>query len=123
MSGDAEPDLKDKGEKCMAKKDVIWDNSTTKRATDSGIEKMIKVRFKDPQLPPDQNIREKYINANGTVFQAINAARDAFNIPEVVPIALLFKGRRMNPSSNISTYGIIQDALLMIVPDQIKGGK
>lgn len=106
----------------MAKKDVIWDNSTTKRATDSGIEKMIKVRFKDPQLPPDQNIREKYINANGTVFQAINAARDAFNIPEVVPIALLFKGRRMNPSSNISTYGIMQDAMLMIVPDQIKGG-
>ena len=97
----------------MSKKDVIWDDSD---------EKMIKVRFKDPQLPPDQNIREKYINVNGTVFQAINAARDAFNIPEVVPIALLFKGRRMNPSSNLSNYGIQQDALLMIVPDQIKGG-
>ena len=97
----------------MSKKDVIWDDS---------VEKMIRVRFKDPQLPPDQNIREKYINANGTVFQAINAARDAFSIPEVVPIALLFKGRRMNPSNNLSNYNIKQDALLMIVPDQIKGG-
>ena len=83
---------------------------------------MIKVRFKDPQLPPDQNIREKYINMNGPVFHAITAARDAFNIPEVVPIALLFKGRRMNPSSNLTTYNIEENALLMIVPDQIKGG-
>ena len=106
----------------MSKKDVVWDDSITRKSSNSGIEKMIKVRFKDPQLPPDQNIREKYINSNGTVFTAINAARDAFSIPEVVPIALLFKGRRMNPSSNLSSYGIEQDALLMIVPDQIKGG-
>ncbi len=106
----------------MSKKDVVWEDSSTKKSSDSGIEKMIKVRFKDPQLPPDQNIREKYINSNGTVFTAINAARDAFNIPEVVPIALLFKGRRMNPSSNLASYGIEKDALLMIVPDQIKGG-
>ncbi len=106
----------------MSKKDVVWDSSSTGKAPDNGIEKMIKVRFKDPQLPPDQNIREKYININGTVFQAIIAARDAFNIPEVVPIALLFKGRRMNPSNNLSSYGIEQNAILMIVPDQIKGG-
>ena len=106
----------------MSKKDIIWDSSSTKKSPDSDIEKMIKIRFKDPQLPPDQNIREKYININGTVFQAITAARDAFNIPEVVPIALLFKGRRMNPSNNLSSYGIEQNAILMIVPDQIKGG-
>ena len=109
----------------MSKKDVIWDSRDPrdpKKSPDNGIEKMIKIRFKDPQLPPDQNIREKYININGTVFQAITAARDAFNIPEVVPIALLFKGRRMNPSNNLSSYGIEQNAILMIVPDQIKGG-
>ncbi|MHA1940337.1 MAG: hypothetical protein ACXACP_01035 [Candidatus Hodarchaeales archaeon] len=105
------------------KKDVVWDRSDSKKGTSSdSIERMIKVRFKDPQLPPDQNIREKYININGSVFQAITAARDAFNIPEVVPIALLFKGRRMNPSSNLTTYNIEENALLMIVPDQIKGG-
>jgi hypothetical protein len=109
--------------KISGKKDVIWDSDTDrKKATSDNIEKMIKVRFKDPQLPPDQNIREKYININETVFQAINAARDAFNIPEVVPIALLFKGRRMNPSNNLSSYDIKQNAILMIVPDQIKGG-
>ena len=107
----------------MAKKDVVWDSeSQSKARTDSGIERMMKVRFKDPQLPPEQNLREKYININGTVFQAINAARDAFNIPEVVPIALLFKGRRMNPSNTLSSYGIEENAILMIVPDQIKGG-
>ncbi len=105
----------------MSKKDVVWDTDPRKREP-SGIEKMIKVRFKDPQLPPDQNIREKYLNLNGPVFQAITAARDAFNIPEVVPIALLFKGRRMNPSNNLSAYGIEQNSILMIVPDQIKGG-
>ena len=108
----------------MSKKDVVWDSDPNRRklSTDNGIEKMIKVRFKDPQLPPDQNIREKYINLDGNVFQAITAARDAFNIPEVVPIALLFKGRRMNPSNNLTSYGIEQNAILMIVPDQIKGG-
>ena len=107
----------------MAKKDVVWDSdSRSKTRSDSGIERMMKVRFKDPQLPPEQNLREKYININGTVFQAINAARDAFNIPEVVPIALLFKGRRMNPSNTLSSYGIEENAILMIVPDQIKGG-
>ena len=101
----------------------MWDRGDSKEgASSAGIERMIKVRFKDPQLPPDQNIREKYINMNGPVFQAITAARDAFNIPEVVPIALLFKGRRMNPSSNLTTYNIEENALLMIVPDQIKGG-
>ncbi|MFX0209738.1 MAG: hypothetical protein ACFFDT_27400 [Candidatus Hodarchaeota archaeon] len=109
--------------KISGKKDVIWDSDTErKKSTSNDIERMIKVRFKDPQLPPDQNIREKYVNINGTVFQAINAARDAFNIPEVVPIALLFKGRRMNPSNNLSSYDIEQNAILMIVPDQIKGG-
>ncbi|MFW9856026.1 MAG: ubiquitin-like protein [Candidatus Thorarchaeota archaeon] len=83
---------------------------------------MIKVRFKDPQLPPDQNVKEKYVNLQGNVFQAISAARDAFNIPEVVPIALLYKGRRLNPSNTLSSYGIEQNSMLMIVPDQIKGG-
>ncbi len=83
---------------------------------------MIKVRFKDPQLPPDQNVKEKYINLQGNVFQAIVAARDAFNIPEVVPIALLYKGRRLNPSNTLNSYGIEQNSMLMIVPDQIKGG-
>ncbi|MHA1215267.1 MAG: hypothetical protein ACTSPG_08205 [Candidatus Hodarchaeales archaeon] len=106
----------------MSKKDVIWDNSTREAPVNSNIEKMIKVRFKDPQLPPDQNVREKYVNINGTVYQALNAARDAFNIPEVVPIALLFKGRRMNPSNSLSSYNIEENAILMIVPDQIKGG-
>ena len=105
------------------KKDVVWDSNVSPQgSTSDSIERMIKVRFKDPQLPPDQNIREKYININGTVFQAITAARDAFNIPEVVPIALLFKGRRMNPSNNLVSYNIEENALLMIVPDQIKGG-
>ncbi|MFX0173670.1 MAG: hypothetical protein ACFE9L_17410 [Candidatus Hodarchaeota archaeon] len=109
--------------KINGKKDVIWDSDTDrKKSSSDDIEKMIKVRFKDPQLPPDQNIREKYININGTVFQAINVARDAFNIPEVVPIALLFKGRRMNPSNNLSSYDVEENAILMIVPDQIKGG-
>ncbi|MFW9780003.1 MAG: ubiquitin-like protein [Candidatus Heimdallarchaeota archaeon] len=83
---------------------------------------MIKVRFKDPQLPPDQNVKEKYVNLQGNVFQAISAARDAFNIPEVVPIALLYKGRRLNPSNTLNSYGIEQNSMLMIVPDQIKGG-
>ena len=83
---------------------------------------MIKVRFKDPQLPPDQNVKEKYVNLQGNVFQAIVAARDAFNIPEVVPIALLYKGRRLNPSNTLNSYGIEQNSMLMIVPDQIKGG-
>ncbi|MHA2243402.1 MAG: hypothetical protein ACXADY_00375 [Candidatus Hodarchaeales archaeon] len=108
----------------MSKKDVIWDSSSgdRRKSPDRDIEKMMKIRFKDPQLPPDQNIREKYVNINGTVFQAITAARDAFNIPEVVPIALLFKGRRMNPSNNLSSYEIEPNAILMIVPDQIKGG-
>lgn len=106
----------------LSKKDVIWDDSIRKSPLDSGIEKMVKVRFKDPQLPPDQNVREKYINLNGSVFQAIGAARDAFNIPEVVPIALLYKGRRMNPSNSLSSYNIEENAMLMIVPDQIKGG-
>ena len=109
--------------KISGKKDVIWDSDPSgRRTTEDSIEKMIKVRFKDPQLPPGQNVREKYININGTVFQAINAARDAFNIPVVVPIALLFKGRRMNPSNNLSSYSIEENAILMIVPDQIKGG-
>ena len=104
------------------KKDVVWDSDPRRTPSSEGIEKMIKVRFKDPQLPPDQNVKEKYVNLQGNVFQAIVAARDAFNIPEVVPIALLYKGRRLNPSNTLNSYSIEQNSMLMIVPDQIKGG-
>lgn len=97
------------------KRDVEWDSS-------DGVEKMIKIRFKDPQLPPSENVKLKYVNYNGKVYNALRAARDAFNIPENVPIALLYKGRRMNPSSDLSTYNIQENSILTIVPDQIKGG-
>ncbi|GAG18544.1 unnamed protein product, partial [marine sediment metagenome] len=31
-------------------------------------------------------------------------------------------GKRLNPDSTMNEYGIKEQALLMIVPDQIKGG-
>ncbi len=85
-------------------------------------EKLIKLRLKDPQLPAGENIREKFLNLNGTVYEALTGAREAFNIPINVPIALLYKGRRMNPSQTLNEYGVTDNALLLIVPDQIKGG-
>ena len=85
-------------------------------------EKLVRVKFKDPQLPPGENVREKYVNIAGSVREAIMIARDALTIPEVVPIALLAKGRRMNPDSRLSDYGISEGSVLLIVPDQIKGG-
>jgi hypothetical protein len=85
-------------------------------------EKLVRVKLKDPQLPPGENVREKYVNLAGTVREAIMIAREALTIPEVVPIALLVKGRRMNPDSKLADYGITEDSVILIVPDQIKGG-
>ena len=85
-------------------------------------EKLIRVKFKDPQLPPGENVREKYVNLAGTVREAIMTARDALTIPDVVPIALLAKGRRMNPDTRLADYEITEGSVILIVPDQIKGG-
>ncbi|MFW9995892.1 MAG: hypothetical protein ACFFD4_27885 [Candidatus Odinarchaeota archaeon] len=89
---------------------------------DSSAERLIKIKFKDPQLPPDKQLREKYINVNGLVYHAVIKAREAFDIPETVPIALLHRGKRLNPDSTVKDYGVKENDLLMIVPDQIKGG-
>ena len=85
-------------------------------------EKLIRVKFKDPQLPPGENVREKYVNLAGSVREAVLIAREALTIPDIVPIALLAKGRRMNPDSRLAEYGISDGSVLLIVPDQIKGG-
>ncbi|MHA2298640.1 MAG: ubiquitin-like protein [Candidatus Hodarchaeales archaeon] len=107
----------------MSKKGINfgYDTKGTKGGQPTA-ERLIKVKFKDPQLPPDKNLREKYINANGLVFHAVLKAREAFDIPATVPIALLYKGKRLNPDSTVNEYGVKESALLMIVPDQIKGG-
>ncbi|MHA1449653.1 MAG: hypothetical protein ACTSP4_09565 [Candidatus Hodarchaeales archaeon] len=107
----------------MGKKGIDFGyGSSPQKGAQPQAERLIKVKFKDPQLPPDKNLREKYINLNGLVFHAVVKAREAFDIPETVPIALLYKGKRLNPDSIINGYGIKEQALLMIVPDQIKGG-
>ncbi len=101
--------------------DVIWSTPPAASGSPQG-EKLIKVRFKDPQQPPDQAVQVKYVNYFGSVYEALNAARDAFNIPLNVPIALLYKGRRLNVNKRLSDYEVQEDALLLIVPDKIKGG-
>jgi hypothetical protein len=45
-----------------------------------------------------------------------------FSIPLNLPIALLYKGRRLNPDTILAHYNPEPNDMMMIVPDQIKGG-
>jgi hypothetical protein len=85
-------------------------------------ENLIKIFFKDPQLPPGQNQREKFVNAKALVSEVIEEAKIAFNLPISMNIAFLFRGRKLNPTRRISEYAINESAVLMIVPDRIIGG-
>ncbi|MFQ5980945.1 MAG: ubiquitin-like domain-containing protein [Candidatus Heimdallarchaeota archaeon] len=82
----------------------------------------ISLRFKDPQLPPGQNTRSEIVRLDWTIRQLIAAVRDMFSIPLNLPIALLYKGRRLNPDTPLGQYNPSENDLMMIVPDQIKGG-
>ncbi len=85
-------------------------------------EQLIRIFFKDPQLPPGQNQREKYVDANALVSDVIEEAKVAFSLPASMNIAFLFRGRKLNPSRRISEYAISESSVLMIVPDRIIGG-
>jgi hypothetical protein len=87
-----------------------------------GKEALIKVYFKDPQLPPGQNQREKYVDKFSTIASILEEAKTAFSLPASMQIAFLFKGRKLNPAKNLMDYGVGEDSVLMIVPDRIIGG-
>ncbi|MFW9915021.1 MAG: hypothetical protein ACFFGZ_05360 [Candidatus Thorarchaeota archaeon] len=82
----------------------------------------ISLRFKDPQLPPGQNTVTEIVRLNWSVRQLVAAVRDMFSIPLNLPIALLYKGRRLNPDTILAHYNPEPNDMMMIVPDQIKGG-
>ncbi len=82
----------------------------------------INLRFKDPQLPPGRNTKAEVVRLDWTIRQLIAAVRDMFSIPINLPIALLYKGRRLNPETMLQDYTPTENDLFMIVPDQIKGG-
>ena len=83
---------------------------------------LIKVYFKDPQLPPGQNQREKYVDKYAPVSTVLEESKTAFSLPSSMQIAFLFKGRKINPSKTLNEYGVGEDSVLMIVPDRIIGG-
>ena len=87
-----------------------------------GKEALIKVFFKDPQLPPGQNQREKYVDKFTTISAVLEEAKTAFSLPSSMQIAFLFKGRKLNPAKTLMDYGVGEDSVLMIVPDRIIGG-
>jgi hypothetical protein len=89
--------------------------------SDSEVE-TVSLRFKDPQLPPGQNTRTEIVRLDWTIRQLIAAVRDMFSIPLNLPIALLYKGRRLNPDTILGHYNPTENDMMMIVPDQIKGG-
>ncbi|MEX2705275.1 MAG: hypothetical protein Q6352_008440 [Candidatus Freyrarchaeum guaymaensis] len=84
--------------------------------------KLMEVTFKDPQLPPGKNQRTKYVNKYASVSEVVEAAKNAFDIPDDVAIALLHKGVKLNPDKKFNDYDIPENAILMIVPDRIEGG-
>ncbi|MHA1917643.1 MAG: hypothetical protein ACTSUV_04950 [Candidatus Ranarchaeia archaeon] len=85
-------------------------------------EHLVKVYFKDPQLPPGQNQRERYVNGSATISEIIEDAKVAFSLPVSMKIAFLFKGRKLNPQKKLADYSISESSVLMIVPDRIIGG-
>ena len=82
----------------------------------------ISLRFKDPQLPPGQNTLVETVRLDCSIRQLVAAIRDMFSIPLNLPIALLYKGRRLNPDTNLRDHSPSENDLMMVVPDQIKGG-
>ncbi|MFX0116804.1 MAG: ubiquitin-like domain-containing protein [Candidatus Hodarchaeota archaeon] len=84
--------------------------------------KTITLRFKDPQLPPGQNTLKEIVRLDWTIRQLIAAVRDMFAIPLNLPIALLYKGRRLNPDTILEHYNPSENDMMMIVPSEIKGG-
>jgi hypothetical protein len=88
----------------------------------SGKGSLIKIFFKDPQLPPGSNQREKYVDVSAPISSVLEEAKTAFSLPETMQIAFLFKGRKLNPAKKLSDYGVNEASVLMIVPDRIIGG-
>ncbi|MFX1450912.1 MAG: ubiquitin-like domain-containing protein [Promethearchaeota archaeon] len=83
---------------------------------------LIKVIFKDPTRAPGENEVEKWINKNDSINDVIKIGLLAFNIDPKANKNLLYKSKRLNPEKTIKSYYISNNAILYLVPGEIKGG-